>query len=368
MVQASHHPSLPPFQGREEFKRSHPLTWALTSQVSPVIIVVKMGQHNEVGLNPRKAGLLIASSFIIASTFLAPVSAQDIRSQRIAVLPFETQTISASGAVASEHFNTQLVNVARAAVVERAELSKILGEQYLQEHSGLVDPETASRLHQVLGVDGIVLGRVLAVEHDAAGGSGALMMTARLVDTSSGRILWADTVTATVRESLGRRFKRFVTGAAPESDALVTERLLQRAAAQLAREMGSSLQPAALPYSPPPTSREAECSVADARITAIAESVLPEEALYWAHRLLEENSAALEPGDAYNDRALRERLNTKVLFWLDEKNVPALSKRQLERLADAKEAMREIRSRCAAPRLAKAGPPSSLLLASGRMP
>lgn len=265
---------------------------------------------------------------------------------RVAVLPFESAIAAANGAATGELFNASLLkHFPRLTLVERRDLDRVLGEQWLQQRGGAVDPQTAARLQGILGVDSLVLGRVVAVDQDNEGG-GSLMMTARLVDTSSGRILWADTATVRLKENFRRSVYRFFSGAGPESDALVVHRLLQRGSDALVRAMGKRFENPPGPLTPALSPVGRGCADADGRIARLGESVLSEEAIYWAHRLKEEDNLEIQPGSGYADPELRGRLRNKILFWMDESYLPALSKRQLARLAGAKDEMRRIASEC----------------------
>lgn len=278
--------------------------------------------------------------------------------QRVAVLAFETSHIGASGLAASDLFSASLVSsFPGVAVVERTRLERVLTEQNLQIHGGIVEKETAARLQSILGVDSIVIGSIVAMDRDGEG-SGALMMTARLVDTSSGRILWAETITARLRPPWPRRLLHWLFDARTESDALVANGLLKLAAFELVQALGRHLQPEALrpglsSAAPDVAAGDAlaeepaaVCIRADVQVRRLGESVLPEEAVYWAHRLREEDALDVNPGAAYADRELQDRLTTKILFWLGERRIPELSAERLTLLERAKTEMKTLLARC----------------------
>lgn len=335
---------------------------------------------DKVGIENRKTWIatalfLITSILIqvfplpsVAAEYSTEDSLREVR--RVAVLTFETTHIGASGRTASDLFNAFLVRTCpEVSVMERTQLEKLLAEQSLQHATGLVDQETAARLKSLLGVDSIVIGSVVALEHDMRGG-GTLMMTARLVDTSSGRILWAETRTAVVRESGLRRFWRFFSDPPPVSDHLVTGRLLELASSALVSELGRRLPqrgqrtaPSARAEGPAVMREAAACSRAEAGVTRLGESILRDEALYWAHRLKAGDSMRVDPGAAYADTRLREGLTNKILFWLGEESLPPLESAQLERIAEAKAAMKDLRMQC--PRVSAMTPsPSETLIAA----
>jgi len=103
----------------------------------------------------------------------------------IAVLPFSIKgrldPALSDGLV--EKMITQLVNLRRFRVIERAALEKLLKEQQLQV-SGVVDEATAVKVGKVAGADAIVLGSA-----SVAGGNAKI--NARVVDTESGEAIIA---------------------------------------------------------------------------------------------------------------------------------------------------------------------------------
>src|ERR1017187_8774422 len=98
-----------------------------------------MGERVMGTLKTRKDGMKRVLAGLATLVLSEPIFAETLPS-RIAVLPFESQTVSANGAIAGDLFDSIVVRVSSVAVVERRQLSKILGEQYLEEHGGVIDP------------------------------------------------------------------------------------------------------------------------------------------------------------------------------------------------------------------------------------
>jgi TolB-like protein len=102
----------------------------------------------------------------------------------IGVLPIEAKGDLAGYASAlTEKMVTQLVNLRRFKVIERAALDKVLEEQQLQL-SGVVEEATAIKVGRVAGADAIVLTNVLET---STGGK----VNARVIDTETGETIVA---------------------------------------------------------------------------------------------------------------------------------------------------------------------------------
>jgi TolB-like protein len=102
----------------------------------------------------------------------------------IAVLPFdnkgEAQKLTLS---VTDRLVTQLVNLRRFKVMERAALEKVLKEQKLQT-SGIVDEKTAVNVGKIAGADAIIIGDVNIV-------GGITMVSARVIDTETSETIVA---------------------------------------------------------------------------------------------------------------------------------------------------------------------------------
>lgn len=121
------------------------------------------------------------------------------RFHRLAVLPFATDSfISTVGAQMADEIVIRLVEKAKnLEIVERARIDSVLEEQRLSQQ-GVVSAETAVQVGRLLGVQALVTGSVsisigdirptpLSPQRVATG-----IATVRVVDTETGKILWAD--------------------------------------------------------------------------------------------------------------------------------------------------------------------------------
>jgi curli biogenesis system outer membrane secretion channel CsgG len=139
---------------------------------------------------------------------------------RIAVLELknkaDNQWWSSHGAEAAQDvFVTELHKSGKFRVVEREQLAALMQEKNLSL-SGDVDPKTAVRFGKLLGVNYILTGAVTEYGNtDVGGGGGGVFagkrkfvaaLNARLIDTSTGEIVWADEARAeesSVKVSVG---------------------------------------------------------------------------------------------------------------------------------------------------------------------
>ena len=125
---------------------------------------------------------------------------------RIAVLEFKNKADNQwwyhGGAQAAQDvFVTELVKSGKFRVVEREQLEALMQEKNLSL-SGDVDPKTAIRVGKLLGVNYLLTGAVTEYgTTDVSGGGGGVFagkrkfvaaLNARLIDTSTGEVPWAD--------------------------------------------------------------------------------------------------------------------------------------------------------------------------------
>jgi curli biogenesis system outer membrane secretion channel CsgG len=125
---------------------------------------------------------------------------------RIAVLEFKNKADNQwwyhGGAEAAQDvFVTELVKSKKFHVVEREQLEAMMKERALSL-SGDVDPKTAVRAGKLLGINYILTGAVTEYGNtDVSGGGGGVFagkrkfvaaLNARLIDTSTGEVVWAD--------------------------------------------------------------------------------------------------------------------------------------------------------------------------------
>ena len=125
---------------------------------------------------------------------------------RIAVLEFKNKADNQwwyhGGAQAAQDvFVTELVKSGKFRVVEREQLEALMQEKNLTL-SGDIDPKTAVRVGKLLGVNYLLTGAVTEYgTTDVSGGGGGVFagkrkfvaaLNARLIDTSTGEVVWAD--------------------------------------------------------------------------------------------------------------------------------------------------------------------------------
>ncbi|MFY9824425.1 MAG: CsgG/HfaB family protein [Thermoanaerobaculia bacterium] len=125
---------------------------------------------------------------------------------RIAVLEFKNKADNQwwyhGGATAAQDvFVTELVKSGKFTVVEREQLDAMMKEKGLQQ-SGDIDPKTAIKLGKILGLNYLLTGAVTEYgTTDVSGGGGGVSagkrkfvaaLNARLINTSTGEIAWAD--------------------------------------------------------------------------------------------------------------------------------------------------------------------------------
>lgn len=133
---------------------------------------------------------------------------------KLAVLPFQNKAGNSwwyhGGAEAAQDvfitelmkamqdvFVTELRNAKRFSVVEREQLEALMKENQLTL-SGDVDPSAAVRVGKILGVNYLLTGAVTeyGVTEKSASAKGkrplAVAIQAKLIDTSTGEIVWAD--------------------------------------------------------------------------------------------------------------------------------------------------------------------------------
>jgi curli biogenesis system outer membrane secretion channel CsgG len=131
---------------------------------------------------------------------------------RIAVIEFKNKADNqwwyhGGAAAAQDVFVTELVKSGKFRVVEREQLQELMKEKNLTL-SGDVDPSTAVKIGKLLGVNYLLTGAVTeyGAEETGAHGGGigrlpgfsagkknfVAALNARLIDTSTGEVVWAD--------------------------------------------------------------------------------------------------------------------------------------------------------------------------------
>jgi len=120
---------------------------------------------------------------------------------RLAVIDFEQKGLQEFkgrqiGEIVAEWLTTSLVRTGRFEVVERAQLQKILKEQQLGM-TGMLSPETAAKVGEVLGVKVIVTGSVIQIGN-------TFDVNARLINVEDGSIIKAEKIRAPGLEAIER--------------------------------------------------------------------------------------------------------------------------------------------------------------------
>jgi len=153
-----------------------------------------------------KRALSVGVAAALLAVALAPAASAASDKPRIAVLEFKNKAdnqwwYSGGAAAAQDVFVTELVKSGKFRVVEREQLAALMEEKNLTL-SGDVDPSTAVRIGKLLGVNYLLTGAVTEYGNTNVGGGGfgvsagkkkfVAAMNARLIDTSTGEIVWAD--------------------------------------------------------------------------------------------------------------------------------------------------------------------------------
>ncbi|OGR86482.1 MAG: hypothetical protein A3A86_06795 [Elusimicrobia bacterium RIFCSPLOWO2_01_FULL_60_11] len=120
-----------------------------------------------------------------------PQDHAEFPTHRIAVLPFESGNPYISGTSMSDCFVVRILQqIPGLQVIERKDLMKILQEQKLTL-SGIIRPDKFNKLGMILGVDAVLVGSVETLEVIQSV-EGSIAVTVKLVEVSTGRVLWAD--------------------------------------------------------------------------------------------------------------------------------------------------------------------------------
>ena len=122
-----------------------------------------------------------------ANVFVTPEQ-RDV--QTVAVLPFQAAT-ELIGSSVSDMFVTELLRMHRYQLIERGQLSGVLGEAEVAL-SGLTSGQ-AAQLGQMAGADAVIIGSVSEYENIAERGRSlpVVGISVRMIDSGSGRILWS---------------------------------------------------------------------------------------------------------------------------------------------------------------------------------
>ncbi len=159
--------------------------------------------------------LLMALCFALAAQAQKTDKAKAKPKPKLAVLPFQNKAGNTwwyhGGAQAAQDvfvteltkamqdvFVTELMSAKRFSVMERKELEATAATQQLTL-SGDIDPATAVKLGKSLGVNYLLTGAVTEYGNTDVSGGGStsrktltVALSAKLIDTSTGEIVWAD--------------------------------------------------------------------------------------------------------------------------------------------------------------------------------
>ena len=161
----------------------------------------------------KRISYILLCVALVAAALAPALSAADKSSKpRIAVLEFKNKADNqwwwhGGSAAAQDVFVTELVKSGKFRVVEREQLQALMQEKNLTL-SGDVDPSSAIKIGKLLGVNYLLTGSVTeyGTTDKGAHGSGigrlpgfnvgkrsfVAAMNARLIDTSTGEVVWAD--------------------------------------------------------------------------------------------------------------------------------------------------------------------------------
>jgi curli biogenesis system outer membrane secretion channel CsgG len=167
---------------------------------------------------------------------------------RVAVMDFDNKTGYRGwrlGQGASDMLSTEMVKIGKFRMMERERIAAILKEQKLGT-SGLVNPSTAAQVGKVIGVEYIITGAVTEYGESRGGGGGrgvsvgtrgySAAVDIRLVDTTTGEIVFADTAS----HSLGSVSVRvFGIGGGESFDEKKATEALREAIKELATKIAS---------------------------------------------------------------------------------------------------------------------------------
>lgn len=152
----------------------------------------------------RITSLALAAALMLTAT--VAIAADKSTKPRLAVLEFKNKAdnqwwYSGGAEAAQDVFVTELVKSGKFRVVEREQLAALMEEKNLTL-SGDVDPATAVKIGKLLGVNYLLTGAVTEYGNTNVGGGGfgvsagkkkfVAALNARLIDTSTGEIVWAD--------------------------------------------------------------------------------------------------------------------------------------------------------------------------------
>jgi curli biogenesis system outer membrane secretion channel CsgG len=155
---------------------------------------------------------LLLLAFLLAHTISVSCQETLVLKKRIAIAPFKNAIVSSvtSGSVSenifTDNLTTELVNSGQFEVYERTQIDAITDEQKLGE-SDLLNPQSAAKIGQMLGVEIIVIGSITEygvnstteitsigpIQKKQGKSVAKVVVDIRLISTSSGQVLIAKT-------------------------------------------------------------------------------------------------------------------------------------------------------------------------------
>ena len=157
----------------------------------------------------RRIATAVAMAVAFAAVAsVAPVAAQDSK-PRIAVLEFKNKAdnqwwYSGGAEAAQDVFVTELVKSGKFRVIDREQLAALMAEKNMSLE-GDIDPSTAIKAGKLFGCQYFLTGAVTEYGSQTTGAHGGYgigfsggkktftaAMNARIIDTTTGEILWAD--------------------------------------------------------------------------------------------------------------------------------------------------------------------------------
>ena len=158
----------------------------------------------------RRKNILLIMLMAIIIVLVVSYSGFSKELPRVAVIGFDStapgyiwRINSELSKAATDLMINALINTNRFRVFERIKLDAILQEQDFQAYSGRVDPATAVKIGNMLGVDTIVTGSVTSIVYKKSGGikigplsmrksSASVTMTVRAINVTTGEIIFSE--------------------------------------------------------------------------------------------------------------------------------------------------------------------------------
>ena len=198
----------------------------------------------------RQTALLAIFLFVVSAFALINCGTADAAKKRIGVTDFENKSrVYGLGAGIADMLVVELVKNKNFEVIERDKLRSVMAEQALGA-SGAVNPATAARLGELMGLDYLVVGSIVEASLSSSEANlGSLginlgvnettikvVAQMRLIDANTGQIVLADSAEGEVKKSRltdqhGRTLigdKRYSMGVFSEAARIAVARLVDK--------------------------------------------------------------------------------------------------------------------------------------------